>query len=305
MSRGRAAGSPAFPPRVHRPGAVVHNCSTSLCTRRRPAVRPPPADQRAGASRPCPARQARGPGADEIAQEAATGGHRRYTGKAGRGSVAACPSRHPDPVRAARRRCARVRRPVTAVPAIPQPHAGTRRADPINHWARRPAEATPVLGRGLGSSPLPLRRLPACRTGATRFLLDRIRQGPSMYEMEGPCPASPHRLASCLALPGPRAAAGARYPCEAPVSRLLPRSRGRPRAVPVSSGGIFLLHPRAPRKGLQGTISGVSAIHIRFHRKLGVIRISPRLSTGLFTVYPQPGDMSRRTPGLLIPDVIG
>jgi len=55
-----------------------------------------------------------------------------------------------------------------------------------------------------------------------------------MYEMEGPRPASPHRLASCLALPHGAPPAGARYPYEGPVSRLLPRSRGRPQVVPVS-----------------------------------------------------------------------
>ena len=69
------------------------------------------------------------------------------------------------------------------------------------------------------------------------FLPDRIRHGPSMYEMEGPCPASPRRLASCLVFAARRAPpAGARYPREGPVSRLIPRSRRRPRVVPVSSG---------------------------------------------------------------------
>jgi hypothetical protein len=57
-----------------------------------------------------------------------------------------------------------------------------------------------------------------------------------MYEMEGPCPASPHRLASCLALPHSAPPAGARYPYEGPVSRLLPRSRGRPRWCPFPNG---------------------------------------------------------------------
>jgi hypothetical protein len=55
-----------------------------------------------------------------------------------------------------------------------------------------------------------------------------------MYEMEGPRPASPHQLTSCLALPHNAPPAGARHPCEGPVSRLLPRSRGRPQVVPVS-----------------------------------------------------------------------
>ena len=74
--------------------------------------------------------------------------------------------------------------------------------------------------------------------------------------------------------------AGARHPREGPVSRLLPRSRGRPQVVPVSSGEIFLLHTRAPRKSLRAAISVSSAIHDAIHRKRAVIRISRRLSTG-------------------------
>ena len=71
---------------------------------------------------------------------------------------------------------------------------------------------------------------------AKTLLPGRIRQGPSMYEMEGPCPASPRLLASCLVFAAPRAARRGQVPAREPVSRLLPRSRGRPRAVPVSSG---------------------------------------------------------------------
>ena len=63
---------------------------------------------------------------------------------------------------------------------------------------------------------------------AKTFLPGRIRQGPSMYEMEGPCPASPRLLASCLVFAAPRAARRGQVPARGPVSRLLPRSRGRP-----------------------------------------------------------------------------
>ena len=68
------------------------------------------------------------------------------------------------------------------------------------------------------------------RDGTTGVLPVRIRQGPSMYEMEGPRPASLRQgppvawLRWCRAPP-----AGARRPCKGPVSRLLPRFRGRPR----------------------------------------------------------------------------
>jgi hypothetical protein len=46
--------------------------------------------------------------------------------------------------------------------------------------------------------------------------------------------------ASCLALLASRAPAGARHPCEGPVSRLFPRSQGRPQVVPVSNGESIL-----------------------------------------------------------------
>jgi hypothetical protein len=46
--------------------------------------------------------------------------------------------------------------------------------------------------------------------------------------------------ASCLALLASRAPAGARHPCEEPVSRLFPRSQGRPQVVPVSNGESIL-----------------------------------------------------------------
>src|SRR5207248_5306824 len=82
------------------------------------------------------------------------------------------------------------------------------------------------------------------------------------YEMEGPCPASPRRPASCLVFAARRAPpAGARYPREGPVSRLLPRSRRRPRVVPVSSGKAFLLPVQAPRKTRRPAIFRFFAIH--------------------------------------------
>ena len=50
---------------------------------------------------------------------------------------------------------------------------------------------------------------------AKTFLPGRIRQGPSMYEMEGPCPASPRLLASCLVFAAPRAARRGQVPARA------------------------------------------------------------------------------------------
>jgi hypothetical protein len=94
----------------------------------------------------------------------------------------------------------------------------------------------------------------------TTFLPGRIRHGPSMYEMEGPCPASPRRLASCLVFAARRAPpAGARYPREGPVSRLLPRSRRRPRVVPVSSGENIIT-------AAASTVQGPAASHFLLFR---------------------------------------
>jgi hypothetical protein len=116
----------------------------------------------------------------------------------------------------------------------------------------------------------------------------RIRQGPSMYEMEGPCPASPHRLVSCLALPTPRAARRGQVPARGaglPAPPTFPGPPGgRPQVMPVSDGETFLLHKRAPRKSPRPAISGFPAIREMIHRERAVIRTSRQLSTGLFTV---------------------
>ena len=88
--------------------------------------------------------------------------------------------------------------------------------------ARQLPRSPPPARRGRpGTSPVPGRtpdhrgrHFRGCRgagPGKT-FLPGRIRHGPSMYEMEGPCPASPRRLASCLALPAPRAARRGQVP---------------------------------------------------------------------------------------------
>ena len=134
---------------------------------------------------------------------------------------------------------------------------------------RLPRSLPPVAARRPGNLAL-LGRTPdhrgrhsrGCRGAgpAKTFLPGRIRHGPSMYEMEGPCPASPRRLASCLVFAARRAPpAGARYPREGPVSRLLPRSRRRPRVVPVSSGES--ISTTAP-----STAQGPAASHFLFFR---------------------------------------
>ena len=130
-------------------------------------------------------------------------------------------------------------------------------------------------------------RSPGAGPGKT-FRPGRIRHGPSMYEMEGPCPASPPRLASCLVFAERRAPpAGARYPREGPVSRLLPRSRRRPRVVPVSSGESIITTAAS-------TAQDPAASHFLFFRyprkapqRAGSYPHSTAVIHGLFTTYPQ------------------
>ena len=136
---------------------------------------------------------------------------------------------------------------------------------------------------------------------AKTFLPGRIRQGPSMYEMEGPCAASP-RPAGQLAWSSPRAT---RRP-PGPGTRARGRSPGSSRVPGVAPGWCpfpavkaLLLPPQAPRKALRPAISCFSAIHEGIHRKQAVIRISQRLSTGLLTACPQ------ATGSLASPGVIG
>ena len=102
--------------------------------------------------------------------------------------------------------------------------------------AARPLRTLCVTGRDPGSSRLASRQLRACRV---RVLFRRSCRAES--DKAPPCMrwrglARPRRTGWSVARPCRRRAppAGARYPCERPVSRLLPRSRGRPQVVPVS-----------------------------------------------------------------------
>jgi len=55
-----------------------------------------------------------------------------------------------------------------------------------------------------------------------------------MYEMEGPCLASPHRLTSCLAVPTQRAARRGRATARGTGLPAPPTFPGRPQVMPVS-----------------------------------------------------------------------
>ena len=151
--------------------------------------------------------------------------------------------------------------------------------------ARRGRPRTsPVLGRTPDHRG---RRSRGCRgagPGKT-FLPGRIKQGPSMYEMEGPCRS--RRAGWPVAWSSPRAARRGQVPARGPVFRLLPRSQRRPRVVPVSSGESIITTATSTAQGPAASHFLFSAIHRRLHRKQAVIRISPRLSTGLRTACPQ------------------
>ena len=105
---------------------------------------------------------------------------------------------------------------------------------------------------------------------ATTFLPGRIRQGPSMYEMEGPCPASPHQAGQLAGLagaarrpPGP----GTRARDRSPGSSHVPGSA--PRWCPFPTVKAFLLHPRTPRKGPAASHFGVFRYPQRNPQKAG------------------------------------
>ena len=159
---------------------------------------------------------------------------------------------------------------------------------------RSRSRTPPVLGHDRGSSRW---RIPGGRRRAVpapvpvlgiAFRPGRIRQGPSMYEMEGPCPASPHRLASCPALPTPRAARRGQVPVRETSLPAPPTFPGSPPGgARFRTVRTFLLPPRAPRKSPLPAISCFSAIHGRLHRKAGSYPHFTAVIHGLFTTYPQ------------------
>ena len=152
--------------------------------------------------------------------------------------------------------------------------------------ARRPGNLA-LLGRTPDHRGRHFRARRGAGPGKT-FLPGRIRHGPSMYEMEGPCPASPRQAGQLAGF-----ADAARRP-PGPDTRASGRSPGSSRVPGVAPGWcpfpavkVFLLPPRAPRKALRPAISCFFAIHEGIHRKQAVIRISQRLSTDLLTACPQ------------------
>ena len=181
----------------------------------------------------------------------------------------------------------------------------------------------PAFGRGaVAQGPRPssvmtadhrgdaFRRSPTCRTSAGAGYCVPAGQNqaraPPCMRWRGPCPASPHRRASCPALPAPRAARRGQVPVRETGLPAPPTFPGSPPGgARFRTVRTFLLPRRAPRKSPLPAISGFPAIHELIHRKPVVIRIRRRLSTGLFTTYPQAPGCSRRTPEPLSPNALG
>ena len=125
---------------------------------------------------------------------------------------------------------------------------------------------------------------------AKAFRPGRIRKGPSMYEMEGPCPASLPRAGQLPGLagaarrpPGPGTRARHRSPGSSHVPGVAP---GR---YPFPAVGYFYCVRERRARACGEPFPGFSAIHIGFHRKRVVIRISRRLSTGYSQSILSPG----------------
>jgi hypothetical protein len=180
-----------------------------------------------------------------------------------------------------------------AAPALTAPGRGAAAREP------RPSSVRPrIIAAGtpaVAGVPAPVKTSPA----------GRIRQGPSMYEMEGPCPASPHQAGQLAGLPVPRAARRCQVPARGAGRPAPPTFPGRPGWCPFPTVKAFLQPPRTPRKALRSIISG----HFRYprgiHRTRAVIRVWRRLSTGLFTARPQAAGVTQGTPGPPSPHVIG
>jgi hypothetical protein len=96
---------------------------------------------------------------------------------------------------------------------------------------------------------------------------------PPMYEMGGLARRRRARSGQSPGFAGVARPAGARHPCEGPVSRLLPRSQGRPQVVPVSNGeSIFTASANTAQEPEANYFWFLQYPH-GIHRKNAVIRL--------------------------------
>ena len=146
----------------------------------------------------------------------------------------------------------------------------------------------------------------AGRPLAQTFRPGRIRQGPSMYEMEGLARPRRARPTSWLAWPTPRAARRGQVPARgdrSPGSSHVPGAS--PRWFPFPTVKTLLLPPRTPRKGLRPAIS---CFPLSTKESTGSGQLSA-FHGGYPRVYSQPAHrlpgVSRRTPEPLSSHAIG
>ena len=212
------------------PQAYAHSRSAALVPGLAASGRSAP-----GACVTRPGRRRQGPGADEIAQEG-TDASAALQEKQPVYRPPACDHAHPDPVRTASR--GPPERPAGHCPAC----VTTATTWNATRWPHRPPGSAAAQRPG----PYPVMtadrsrwRIPAVARRAVAVLAKpsrpgRIRKAPPRMRWRGL--ARPRRTGWLVARPCWHSAppAGARYPCKGPVSRLLPRSRGRPRVMPVS-----------------------------------------------------------------------
>jgi len=169
---------------------------------------------------------------------------------------------HPDPVRTASR--GPPGRPAGHCPAC----VTTATTWNATRWPHRPPGSAaaqrpgpyPVMTADQSRWRIPAVARRAVAVLAKPFRPGRTRQGPSMYEMEGPCPASPHRLASYLALLAQRASRRGQVPVRGTGLPAPPTFPGSPPGdARFRTVRTFLLPERAPRKSPQPS-------HFRFSR---------------------------------------
>jgi hypothetical protein len=117
-----------------------------------------------------------------------------------------------------------------------------------------------------------------------------------MYEMGG---LARTRRTKPSQLPGFAVAARRRRcqaPVRGPVSRLLPRSQGRPQVVPVSSGESISTASANAAQEPEVNYFGFFRYPHGIHKRQAVVRTCRWLSTGLFTTRPQLSGVAQRIP---------
>ena len=154
-------------------------------------------------------------------------------------------------------------RPVTVRPALPHHDLECDALAPSTAGFRSRSTTWPVPGDDRG--PIEVAHsggCPACRGGASKAIPAGQNQAkaPPRMRWRGPCPASPHRLASCPALLAQRATRRGQVPVQGtglPAPPTFPGSR--PGDARFRTVRTFLLPERAPRKSPRPS-------HFRFFR---------------------------------------